>query len=396
MKDNRPLDRSVSKTVKWSSVSAINHRTVTPESVDPTSLECSVVDCPSAQSTLEGHADRFLMHVRVLKSTLAYFEAHPVSNDILAAELARQNLNTRQLDAFDGFVSLNRYARFLQRMCVILDNEALGLECADYINNESMGALGGTVISAPNLAASVGALTRYMSLYADLSYVSFTVGEETAEFSWSYSPLLISRSALCDRSARRFIVRMRYLFADDWQPTRVQLQRERPVNLTPYHKALCPNLAFDGSCNVIEFAASDLHLENRYADDNVFELGVALAERMMRERRVPDDLSIRAREDIVNHLSDGTLTAVETARRLGMSTRVLQRRLAGLGTSYQKLCDEIRIELAQELLLQTQLPIGEIAYELGFSNQANFTRAMKRWLGVSPSSFRRKDPLLTF
>lgn len=339
----------------------------------------------------ELHADRFLIHVRALSGVLACLEARSVSSDIVTAELARQKLNETDLDALDGFVSMNRFARFLQRMCDALDEEALGLDTADFMGGGSMGVLGGAIVAAPNLAASVGALTRYMSLYADLSYVSFTVEEEKAQFSWSYSPLLVARNALCDRSARLFVARMQYLFVDDWKPLRVAMQRDRPLNLGPYRQALCPNLSFGAPSNVIEFPASDLLLENRYADMSAFELAVALAERMMKERRIPDDLSIRVREDILEHLREGPLTAKDTARRLGMSTRVLQRRLSALGTSYQRLCDSIRIELAQEFLSQTALPMGEIAYRLGFSNQANLTRAVKRWHGVSPRTYRQNS-----
>lgn len=370
-----------------------NQDVVIQQKVEPTIAEPAVVE-PTAIATdgsLERQADRFLIHVRALNSALACLEARQVSSQILTAELARQKLNESQLDALDSFISMNRFARFLERLSQVLGREAIGLECADFMNGGSMGVLGGAIVSAPNLAASVGALTRYMSLYADLSYVSFTVGEETAQFSWSYSPLVVARGPLCDRSARIFVLRMRHLFADNWQPLRVQLQRQRPKDRAPYRLALCPNISFDAPFNVIEFPASDLLMENRYADKDAFELAVALAERMMRERRVPDDLSIRVREVILDHLREGPLTAVDTARRLGVSTRVLQRRLAALGTSYQKLCDSIRIELAQELLSQTALPMSEIAYRIGFSNQANFTRAVKRWFGVSPRAFRHES-----
>lgn len=382
MKKGKPKGVLVGKTRAAHSAASPSNQDAQEERANEPSLE---------DGSLERHADRFLIHVRALNGALACLEARSISPEILTAELARQNLGDAQLDALDGFVSMNRFAKFLQRMSQILDEESLGLECADFMNGASMGVLGGAIVSAPNLAASVGALTRYMSLYADLSYVSFTVGEQWAQFSWSYSPLLVARNALCDRSARLFVVRMQHLFVENWRPHKVEMQRERPLNPIPYRQKLCPNLVFGAPSNVIEFPASDLLLENHYADKSAFELAVALAERMMAERRVPDDLSIRVREDVLEHLRDGPLTAVDTARRLGMSTRVLQRRLATLGTSYQKLCDSIRIELAQELLSQTALPMSEIAYRLGFSNQANLTRAVKRWFGVSPRILRQES-----
>lgn len=362
-----------------------------PSPYNQNALAWSDIEPPDAKESLEHHADRFLIHVRALNEILVQLEDRQVSPDLLGDELARHKLNDRELDALDGFVSMNRFARFLQSMSELLNKESLGLDCVSFRNGGEMGVLGGAVAAAPNFAASVGALTRYMSLYADLSYISFTVDDERAQFAWSYSPLLIERRALCDRSARLFVIRAQHLFDDEWLPLSVQLEREKPVDVTPYQRALGPNLTFDAPLNVIEFSASDLHLENRYGNKSAFELAVALAERMMSERRVPDDLSIRVREDVLNHLDEGALTAGETARRLGLSTRVLQRRLARLGTSYQRLCDSIRLQLARELLIHTGIPMSEIAFRLGFSNQANLTRAVKRWFGVSPRAFREQN-----
>lgn len=333
-------------------------------------------------------ADTFLIHGRALSNVLAYLKTRGVAAEVIAAELERQNLHHIVLESLDDFISMSRFAKFLRCMSQRLDEEALGLECVDFMDGGSMGVLGGVLVSAPNLASSVGALARYMNLYADLPFVNFTVGQEVVEFSWSYSPLVVASDMLCDRSVRLFVECMRHLFDENWRPSRVQLQREKPKDAAPYRRALCPCVLFGVPINTIEFPISDLLLENQRADTSAFELAVALAERMMNERRVSDDLSIRVREDILDHLCDGQLTVLDTAQRLGISRRVLQRRLAALGTSYQQLFDSTRTELAQELLSQTTLPMSEVAYRLGFSNQANLTRAVKRWFDVTPRVFR--------
>ena len=73
---------------------------------------------------------------------------------------------------------------------------------------------------------------------------------------------------------------------------------------------------------------------------------------------------------------------------LGMSERTLQRRLAAEGTSFQRLLDDTRRELARHYLDQRNVSLADIAYLLGFSNQCSFFRASRRWFGSSPRDYR--------
>jgi AraC-like DNA-binding protein len=71
-----------------------------------------------------------------------------------------------------------------------------------------------------------------------------------------------------------------------------------------------------------------------------------------------------------------------------MSIRSLQRRLGEDGLTYSQLVTRIRYEKAVYLLQNSSLKMIEIAYELGYKDPAHFTRAFKRWTGISPYDFR--------
>ena len=88
------------------------------------------------------------------------------------------------------------------------------------------------------------------------------------------------------------------------------------------------------------------------------------------------------------NLSEGIPLLSDVAKHFGMSGRTLQRRLSDLGYSYQTIVDESRRQLAEDLLLNTEYALIEIAYMTGFSEQSAFTRAFKRWLGQTPLHFR--------
>ena len=81
-----------------------------------------------------------------------------------------------------------------------------------------------------------------------------------------------------------------------------------------------------------------------------------------------------------------TITAA--ARQLGFSVRTLQRELSVHGLDWSQLLDGVRLRHATRLLL-SEMPLAEIARELGYTDQPNFGRAFRRWTGATPRSYRR-------
>lgn len=76
------------------------------------------------------------------------------------------------------------------------------------------------------------------------------------------------------------------------------------------------------------------------------------------------------------------------AGAFGMSSRSMRRHLAECDTSYQKLLNETRRELAMRSLRHGELSIEQIAENLGFSDVTNFRHAFKKWVGTSPAAYR--------
>jgi AraC-like DNA-binding protein len=66
----------------------------------------------------------------------------------------------------------------------------------------------------------------------------------------------------------------------------------------------------------------------------------------------------------------------------------LQRLLAEQGLSYSQILAEARRRLAVDWLENTDKPIGEIAFDLGYTDSSNFSRAFHREVGLTPRAFR--------
>lgn len=94
------------------------------------------------------------------------------------------------------------------------------------------------------------------------------------------------------------------------------------------------------------------------------------------------------RSTLEDAMLDGEHDLSDLAQTLNMSERTLQRRLKEEGLSYRELVDEVRMELAMELLRAPEHTLQCIAHKLGYNHIASFTRAFKRWTGRPPGEFR--------
>ena len=99
------------------------------------------------------------------------------------------------------------------------------------------------------------------------------------------------------------------------------------------------------------------------------------------------DVTLTIRE----RLHHGTPNVKTIARALAMGTRTLQRRLAESELSFADLLEDVRRDAAERYLRTSSLSLTEIAYLLGYREQASFFRAFRRWHQTTPDAFRSSD-----
>jgi len=103
----------------------------------------------------------------------------------------------------------------------------------------------------------------------------------------------------------------------------------------------------------------------------------------------PPSLQGRIAQLLGAELAGGHPGASHVARRLKMSPRTLRRMLGGEGCTFREVLSGVRRELAFRYLRDRDVPIGEVAFLVGFSDANAFHRAFKRWTGTTPGEFRR-------
>jgi AraC-like DNA-binding protein len=91
---------------------------------------------------------------------------------------------------------------------------------------------------------------------------------------------------------------------------------------------------------------------------------------------------------ICSRFVDGYPEMASIAECMGISARTLQRQLAHEGLTYRDLVERYRFEAAKRLIDEGKFSLIRIACQLGYTEAASFTRAFRRWAGLSPSEYR--------
>lgn len=139
-------------------------------------------------------------------------------------------------------------------------------------------------------------------------------------------------------------------------------------------------LVFDREILDVPVASADPELAGYFAK---------LLARAARFDEPQDSLLGQVKTSIRDALVHGTPTATQVAKRCGLGARTLARRLADAGVSYSEVLESTRRALADGYLADPTLSLAEIAYLLGYREQASFFRAFRKWHGQTPAAFRR-------
>ena len=114
------------------------------------------------------------------------------------------------------------------------------------------------------------------------------------------------------------------------------------------------------------------------------------AEKYLRSLNTGDNIAAQLKRRLADLMACGEANADAACRALKLSRRTLQRRLKAEKTSFQKVLQEVRAELAVRYLSDARLKALEVAMLLGYSNISSFTTAFKSWYNMPPAEYRQK------
>lgn len=263
-----------------------------------------------------------------------------------------------------------------------------GIYASKYMLPSHIHALGSALLSSSTLldfCERMARFTRFVAKTAD-----FYVDEVDGDIRFSCR-LHVDLCPETQDTFWSFILRfMRHLLQRDFSPLKVELHRRVPAEgEQPYRNFFNAPVSFN--CEEIAY----------YFDRELMTQALPTASKelaQMNDQIVIDYLSKLEKKDIVAQVShlivelmpSGQINRECIAEKLHMSTRKLQGKLDDEGTSFQALLDGTRYQLACRYM-ESNTSLSEISYLLGFADASSFSRAFKRWAGVSPSDYQRGE-----
>ena len=240
---------------------------------------------------------------------------------------------------------------------------------------------------SPTVGDALHSLVRHLHLQDRGAAPLLTVDGDIAVLSYAiYEPGVVRTDQISDAAIATIVKLMRTLCGPEWFPAEVLLPRSPPADLTPYQRLFKAPVRFNEETAALVFPARWLDHRIAGADAVVHDL---FMERIAELEAVPDvDFRDDLRRILRSRLLSRNCSAGTIADLFSMHRRTLNRRLSAEGTGFRTIVEEMRFEIACQMLAGTMMPVVQIAAALSFSEASAFSRAFRRWSGQTPTAWR--------
>ena len=311
---------------------------------------------------------------------------HNVEDLFVGQTLSWQNLIER-----NRFISFEQFRGLILNALMITAKPWLGVEIARLLQASVHGSLGFGAVTAPTVKDAFKLIE--MAMPTRISLLEFEYQEtptgarfyvheltELNELAHVIYPMLIG--SFCDivekttgEKANGVTVTLPYLSPPWFDTYSNQFPELRMVFGQPKFS--------------VDIPASILETHSLTADDFAFRNAVRECKQLLEVKHKGGDIAEQIKTFLFTQSPPYPLQT-EIAQDLGYSVRTLIRKLSAEGTSFQAILDEVKMELSCWQLQNTELPIEQIADSVGFIDTSNFSRVFKRWMGLTPSAYRKQ------
>jgi AraC-like DNA-binding protein len=344
-------------------------------------------DLTAAQTTGPDGKPEFVegtVHVGPLLPVPALLNELGVDADELLAAVGIEPLLLSDPDNLTTFATAGR----LLRECVARTGcDHFGLLVGQRGGPASLGLVGRLLLHSADVGAALRGLVSHFGIRDRGAVPTLTVDGKAAALGYVvYERGVPSVDQIADLAIAIGCNVLRSLCGPAWVPSEVHLAHRRPADVSPYRRFFRAPVRFDAGHNALVFpgrwlaqplSGTDPSL-HRVLQEEIRDLdaihGMSLASKLRRTLRAA--------------VTGGNCSMVEVAKLYNLSRRTLSRRLRVEGTTFEALLDEVRHEVACQLLGHTDLRVREVAGTLGYADAAAFTRAFCRWTGTPPARWR--------
>jgi AraC-like DNA-binding protein len=310
------------------------------------------------------------------------------------ALLAGTELEPAELDNPDTRTSTRQFVLACRNALALGASPALPFRMGTQVRLSSYGLYGYAMLTSATVRDAFRFSVRYHGLTTSTWRMS--MHESNGEAVWTFRDRL---GLDVDDTLYRFLCELQMsahksLAKDLWdQPpprTSAHARYRRPPHAELYEEWLGHGVEFGQAENQLRFDAAALDAPMPMHHPLTEAMVRDMCDRLLEEAHTASGGLARHVYEMLAVQPGRYRDMTELARALNTSPRTLRRHLRAEGTSYQRILDDVRCNLAKHYLQDTRMTSEDIATALGFSDSANFRHAFHKWASQSPSEFRRK------
>ncbi len=285
-------------------------------------------------------------------------------------------------------VPAEAYCQFLILAAERLQDPLLGLHLGQTIKPLHLGALGYALLACHNLGEALLRIQRYHRLMHDINPIEYHHTDTHLELRWGVT--MGRPGALFDEAGVTAIVQFaRDLCGRELPIAELDFVNPPPKDSRPYQAFFgCP-VRFGQAITRLSLPLACLQWPLQQHDPHLLKLMDDQVQASLAALPASGDVVEQTRQVLTQLAPQGVPELDRVASELKLSPRVLYRRLAAQGHQFRDLREQTLAQSAKLHLQEGRLPMSDIALLLGYSEQSAFTRAFKRWTGVSPLQWRQ-------
>ena len=291
----------------------------------------------------------------------------------------------------ENLIPANLIGRLGARAVELTGLADFGLRVGMQTNLRALGLLGYLANSAETVEAALNCITDFYQIQSQAVVPFLSRRGSEAVFGYDVlEPASPGADQLTFGSLASMLNFLRELCGPGFRPREVCFAYAAPADTSLFRSLFGANLRFDSSSSAMLFDAAYLDRRPPGADPVLHGLLLSQARQQNSSGNLHQVMG-RISRVMQTLLAAGRFSEEEVARCFGMNRRTLSRRLRAGGITYQTLLDQVRFDLARQLLGDSRVAMSEIASQLGFADSVTFTRAFRRWSGTPPGRWRREQ-----
>ena len=315
------------------------------------------------------------------------------------ALLARAGLTAEELAHQDNRIPVAKYVTMFKAAAELTGIPAISLEYGKAVRMQEISIVGLICEACETVLDVPKQLTRYASLVVDDEHgapATLLRGVMRDGGPWIEGPsaLFAEHPVIAEAECARLIWNTREMFADtpEFQsikyPRVVHFMHKAPAYAGEFERIFDAPVLFERDWNAMLIDPAFLTLKQPPVNRYVFAVLSERADALLKAYNENRTTRGRVEGALMNILHTGESSMDVIAEKLGQSRQTLYRNLKDEGVTYEQVLDELRRKLALHFLNGKKVSVNETAYLVGFSDPASFSRAFKRWTGVSPREVR--------